>query len=478
MGTEFDIDKVINDLNEGKVDEYINPAFENREIAHEISINQIKEKFEDLGVIKEIKKQIVYYYGKQDLAEKILSFQPLYYDTTKNWWAWIEEEYKWKIIDEVDIMNFVDSLADINTVNSKEKNEILEALKKASRLKKPREIEPTWIQFKHEIFDIKTGEKFMATPDWFVTNPIPYKLNKENFEDTPIMDKIIEEWVGKENVKTLYQIMAYCLIPSYPLSRIFCFIGSGMNGKSCFLNLIEKFVGNDNVCSTELDTLLNSRFEITRLHKKLVCLMGETNFSEMKKTSILKKLTGNDLIGFEYKGKNPFHEKNYAKILIATNNLPNTNDKSIGFYRRWLIIDFPNQFYEKIDILSTIPDEEFESLALKCTIILKDLLNKREFSNEGSIDDKRIKFEEKSDFFSKFLDISIEEDINGFIIKSDFIKKFNSWAKENRHREMSDTSIGLKMKERGYETIKKEFDWMNDGKGGQTRVWTGIKWKE
>jgi phage/plasmid-associated DNA primase len=102
-----------------------------------------------------------------------------------------------------------------------------------------------------------------------------------------------------------------------------------MNGKSKFLELLRKFIGGENCCTTELDTLLVSRFEITRLHKKLVCMMGETNFNEMSKTSILKKLTGGDTVGFEYKNKNPFEDKNYAKILISTNNLPSTTENEI-----------------------------------------------------------------------------------------------------------------------------------------------------
>ena len=57
-----------------------------------------------------------------------------------------------------------------------------------------------------------------------------------------------------------------------------------MNGKSKYLELLRKFIGQDNCCSTELDTLMQSRFEVTRLHKKLVCQMGETNFNEMNKT--------------------------------------------------------------------------------------------------------------------------------------------------------------------------------------------------
>jgi len=171
--------------------------------------------------------------------------------------------------------------------------------------------------------------------------------------------------------------------------------------KSKFLQLLTKFIGEDNVTSTELDTLLTSRFEITRLHKKLVCQMGETNFSEINKTSIIKKLTGQDIIGFEYKNKDPFEEINYAKILIATNNLPTTTDKTIGFYRRWMIIDFPNQFNEKKDILKDIPEEEYNALALKCSLILKDLLETRTFTNEGSVEDRMKRYEDHSNPLEK-----------------------------------------------------------------------------
>jgi len=61
----------------------------------------------------------------------------------------------------------------------------------------------------------------------------------------------------------------------------------------------------------------------------------------------IKEVSWWDLVGFEYKNKNPFDEVNYAKILIATNNLPATADKTLGFYRRWIIIDFPNRFQKK-----------------------------------------------------------------------------------------------------------------------------------
>jgi len=443
----------------------------------------IKEKNKELGIehkliTKVMARNIINFFDTKDLAKQFINIHPCYYDKSKNWWLWNHQEYKWERVDEIDVINALDIQANVNTINSKERGEIIEALKQVSRKVEPEAVKPTWIQFRNQIVDIISGERFRASSNYFITNPIPYELHEKNFEETPIMDRIFEEWVGKKYVKTLYEIIAYCLLPDYPINRLFCFVGAGMNGKSKFLELVRKFVGAENVASTELDTLITSRFEITRLHKKLICQMGETNFNEMSKTSIIKKLTGGDLIGFEYKNKDPFNEKNYAKIIIATNNLPTTTDKTIGFYRRWLIIDFPNQFSEQKDILAEIPEEEYECLANKCVIILKDLLNKRKFHNEGSVEDRMAKYEAKSDFLQKFLDEFTLESIDNYITKADFRKKFASWCKENRHREMADNTLSKNMKKKGIEPSKRSFSWLNEGKGGQLPVYLDIKWND
>jgi len=146
---------------------------------------------------EELKKTIVSYYDKKDLAEQILQIQPIYYDKNRIWWAWDKNNLKWKMGDETDVLNFVDKLCTYNTVNSKERNEILEALKQVSRKYKPQEIEPTWIQFKDIIYNISNGEIFHASSQYFVTNPIPSGIDENNFENTPNIDRIFKEWVGE-----------------------------------------------------------------------------------------------------------------------------------------------------------------------------------------------------------------------------------------------------------------------------------------
>ncbi|KKN60186.1 hypothetical protein LCGC14_0534770 [marine sediment metagenome] len=403
-----------------------------------------------------ISTAIVAFTNYLDMAKQFVKIQPIYYDKSKMWWLWDFENSCWIMIDETDLMNKIDKsmsrVLELNTISNNTKNQILEALRRTSRLLKPKEIPKTWVQFKDKIVDILTEENFNATSEWFVTNPIPWKIGDS--EETPTMDRIFEEWVGEEYVKTLYEIIAYCLLPDYPVHRIFCLNGAGLNGKGKYSNLIIKFIGKNNSCSSDLDLLIVSRFEMSKIHKKLLCCIGETNFSAMKKTSLLKRMCGGDLIGFEFKNKLPFDDYNYAKIIISTNALPVTFDKTIGFYRRWLLINFPKQFDEYRDILLNIPDVEYNNLAKKCIGILKNLLIDRKFTNEGSIDDRRRAYEELSNPIMLFINSKCERNVNDKISFSDFKEELDSFLNDTGRRIMNHIEVGRILSNEGFERKK------------------------
>lgn len=429
---------------------------------------------------KDLKNSIKMMTNKINIVEKMRQESPFFFDTAQIWWIWNEKNCYWERKDETDILLLFDSV-DINTIKGGEKNEWLNAMKLIGRKNIPKKIEKDWIQFKDIIIDIKTSEQFAATPEYWVTNPIPWKLG--DVEDTPIMDKVFKEWVGEENRPLLYEILAYCMLSDYPIQRLFCFVGNGSNGKGKFLTLLSKFIGSNNSTSTELDTLLSSRFELARLYKKLIVIMGETNFTELARTSMLKKLTGGDMIGFEFKNKTPFEDINYAKIVIATNNLPTTLDKSDGFFRRWLIVDFNNQFTEKKDVLEDIPESEYNALAKKSLRFLKELLIKREFTNEGTIEERRQRFEDRSNpldkFFKEFVSYDDADSNNDFIFKFEFRKRLDQWCVEKRFRTISEITTAHFMKNKGIWDLKKEAPWFSDDNKENKRfmAWGGIKWR-
>lgn len=428
--------------------------------------NILEEEDNQLGTI--FQKAIHIFLDKKDLARKFMKIQPLYYDKSKVWWLWDKINTKWVVVDETEVLNKIDEFSTANTIGTKEKAEIIESLKQVGRKLGPKKIKSSWIQFKDTIYDLDNDAKFPATSEYFVTNPLPYALTTS--EECPTIDRIFEEWVEKDNVRTLYEILAYCMLMSYPLNIIFCLIGSGMNGKSCFLALLRKWIGETNCCSTDLDTLMNSRFEKIRLYKKLVCQMGETNFNTLSNTSLLKKLSGGDTIGFEFKGSTLFEDYNYAKIIISTNNLPETTDKTNGFYRRWLIVDFPNQFTEKKDILSEIPEQEYSNLSSKCLNILKKLLKNREFTNGGTIGDRQKRYEDRSNPFDKFFKENVI-DGEGYITKVDFESKLKIWCIKNHFRTLGERTISNKMKDLNI------FDERIMINGKKIRVWSNISWK-
>lgn len=456
----------------------------------------IEEMVEKKEGIQSFGRLIESFTDKLNLADKFWDFSPFYYDKAGMWWVWkgshapsepvgdliiskkADGNDFYEMWDDIDILNSITYASSANTINSKEKNEVLQALKQVGRKHTPEEIKKTWIHFTDVVVDIETGDKFGASPDYFFVNPIPHKLGKS--ENTPKMDKLFEEWVGKEYVKTLYEIIAYCMYKDYPIERIFCLLGGGSNGKSCFLKLLRNFIGDQNIVSTDLDLLIHSRFETSKLRNKMVAMIGETNFEDLNNTSRIKRMTsGKDPIPIEYKNKGGMDYVNYAKLIMATNNLPPTTDKTIGFGRRWCIIDFPNQFRSEKEVLEDIPENEYENLGLKCITLLIELLKKRQFHEEGDIEQRMKNYEEKSNPFDKFWKEDIVDSPESHVWKHEFKDYLNDWLKEHRFRTMSDTTISKEMKKREIDTQRISANFMNDkGQNVRWRAWVGIKFKQ
>lgn len=436
-------------------------------------LNEIRAKNKTFNIEEAVKSFQIDFV---DLAKLFFENQPFFYDKVRNWWLWDFDKCCWVIVDKTDLFNKIyDSckIAGITITNNSTKAEMTTALEMVGRQKIPKDVPLNWIQFREHIYNLDTGETFKATPEYFNTNPIPHNIGTS--DETPVIERLFEEWVGVNYVKTLYQIIAYCLYKDYPLHRIFVLIGSGNNGKTCFLRLLKIFLGGLNCSSSELDSLLE-RFGTTVLYKKLCCLMGETNFNQLKKTSLLKKISGNDLIDFEFKGRDRHSGLNYAKLIIATNSLPSTLDKTDGFYRRPLIINFGNKFSEKKDVINEIPAEEFNNLCLKSIKILKELLQQREFYNEGTIEQRKERYEKFSNPVMNFVKEKCVVGPNYEIPVFQFYESFLSYCKARGIRELNNKEVTQILNNEGFES--KQIHITEKGISKNWRHYIGLKLKE
>ena len=104
------------------------------------------------------------------------------------------------------------------------------------------------------------------------------------------------------------------------------------------------------------------------------------------------------------------------------------------------------------------------------------MLKKREFSKEGSVEERTKKYEDKSNPMAKFIkEFCDTKNPNAYIFTFEFEKRFNEWCKESKFRVFSNTSIGIKLRELGMEKGKENSHF---GDNKQIRCWYGIEWKE
>lgn len=389
----------------------------------------------------------------KEITNEIVKTQNILYDDHKIWWIWNTNKNKYEIVDATKIKQQIhEAIHNNDTLKPQIKSIIIEGIEYWARKKyeEIKKLKPTQIQFNNIIIDYETGEMIDANPKYFTTNPIPHEYTPDN-QNTSTFDQYFNEWVGEEYSTQLLEIIGFSMAPTYLLHRIICLTGSGSNGKSVFCKIIRTIIGQDNVTNSELETIATNRFETSNLYKKLVCEIGETNHSILEKTGTLKRLSGGDTMRVEFKGKDVFSCENTAKIIISTNTLPQTTDTTDGFYRRWLLIDFPNKFEEKGDILSNIPEEEWNALATKAFFALKALVARKKFIFDDSIEEKKEKYEMRSNPIKRFISLYFDKNPNRTVVKSRFADEFESFCIAKGLRILNAREFNAQLRNLGYE---------------------------
>lgn len=233
--------------------------------------------------------------------------------------------------------------------------------------------------------DVVTRELTPYTPELFIETRLPLKYDKE--AQCPRIKKFIIEVVGKRQEPLVQEAIGYCLYKALPYHKAIMLIGVGANGKSTLLNLIENFLGADNVSHTTLQALCNNRFATAELYGKLANICDDLPSTALKRTSMFKMLTGGYKVEGQKKFKNPFDFKNHAKLIFSANQIPESLDDTIAFFRRWILIACNNLFIGENcnpHILKEISTpEEMSGLLNYALDGLQRLLEQGTFSRKG-----------------------------------------------------------------------------------------------
>lgn len=201
------------------------------------------------------------------------------------------------------------------------------------------------IPFENKLFNLETNEIMKASDKYYFFSCINADYDHENIGFGYTFEDYLSNCTGnnKDLRKLILEVIGYILSNSMAAKKMFILYGVPDSGKSTFGEFIQNLIGIENCCHIQLQDL-SKRFMVAELYGKKLCLNMDISDSPIRDTSIIKQLTGNDLLSAERKGEHPFSFKNHCKLLYGCNNLPKVTNgiNEQAFYKRLIIIPFLN----------------------------------------------------------------------------------------------------------------------------------------
>jgi P4 family phage/plasmid primase-like protien len=152
----------------------------------------------------------------------------------------------------------------------------------------------------------------------------------------------------QELISWLQKVVGYTLTGSIEEQMVFFLIGDGCNGKSTFLNVLKKMMG-DYAVHTNPDSFMVNKFssagaarsDLMRLYGARMVVGSEGEEGQRLAESFLKRATG----GEEISGRGLYqkHEKEFEstfKFFFGSNHKPKISGTDYGIWRRIKVIPF------------------------------------------------------------------------------------------------------------------------------------------
>ena len=275
----------------------------------------------------------------------------------------------------------------------------------------------------------------------------------------------------EEKIAVIEEAIGYTLIPSCHLEKFLMLIGSGANGKSVLLGVLEKLVGVKNASAVQPEQFDN-RFQRAHLFKKLANIITEIKEGGEIADAQLKSLTSGELTTAEDKFKPPFDFKPYATHWFGTNHLPHTRDFSDALFRRGIILTFNNKFDgQKRDV--RLAEKLKAELSGIFNLALKGLerLNKHDQFTECPSSNQAVNlWRMEADQAAQFVEDCCEPEAGSSSASGELFRAYVAWAESNgiRHK-LAHKTLTQRLDRLGYKSLRK-------GAGG-TRSISGLSLK-
>lgn len=193
------------------------------------------------------------------------------------------------------------------------------------------------------IYDYNTDTILSFNDELAFTNP-PINAEYDENAYSEIVDKTLNKIsCNDRDIRYLLEeIIGACLCRDNRLiGKLFILYGDGSNGKSVYINMLQKLLGYDNYSTVKMQEFEKDKFTKIDLYGKLANFGDDISAEYMSETSTWKNVvTGDAPIRGEEKGIQSFMFHPYATPIFSCNEIPKVGDLTNGWFRRVVYVPF------------------------------------------------------------------------------------------------------------------------------------------
>lgn len=294
---------------------------------------------------------------------------------------------------------------------------------------------PDWINLKNGRLCLQTWELLPHTPEHksIIQIPVDYNPDATCHE--------FEKWLSDvqpnvENQRLLLQLIGYSMLQDCRFGKMAMLVGPTSTGKSTFLEIVERILGEDNVSGVSLADLddTQNRFASSRLCNKLANICADVSKSQLQASGALKMISAGDRMSVEKKGLDLFEARLFSTLWASANELPTSRDKTDAWLHRLVIIPFEHQHLglnTDPDVLDKITTKtELSGILTLVLMQLRELIANGGFRDTEQTRDARSQYNLDNDHVLEFLTEHCEKDEKCQIREKDLYRIYKEWCED------------------------------------------------
>lgn len=319
--------------------------------------------------------------------------------------------------------------------------------------------------------NLKTGKAKEPCCKDLITKKSRFIYDKN--ADCPVWKMFLMQIFNNDNqlIRFIQKAMGYALSGDVSEQCLFILWGTGANGKSTFLNVLQYLFG-DYACTTNTDTFMKKTSEqsndLARLKGARLVTTSEIEQGKQMSESLIKSITGEDELTARFLYGEYFSFKPTFKIFMATNHKPKIRGADNGIWRRIKMIPFT----------VTIPPEQrdkklTEKLIAENSGILNWLIQGYAMWKKEGLTEEPDAIREANEEYRMDMDsvgafvidcLEIDASLKWRLPTSLLYQTYIKWCNKNNERIMSQKWLGGRMSEKGFKRV------ITNGQ----RLWCGL----